>query len=108
VNSDEPHAARRKEILKKYPQIKELFGYDSSQAYMALFWITTQAILAVYLHDKPWLLLLLVAYCYGGFAGHALYLAMHELSHNLFFPKNWQNKAFGIFANLFTIFPHFS
>ena len=33
---------------------------------------------------------------------------MHEISHNLLFKKVFHNKLFGVFTNLFTIFPHFT
>jgi sphingolipid delta-4 desaturase len=50
----------------------------------------------------------LIAYCYGGFAAHALFLAMHEISHNLAFGKAIYNRFLGFFANSCTVVPHFS
>jgi len=38
----EPHKIRRKEILSKYPQVKELFGYDPNTKYQVIAWILAQ------------------------------------------------------------------
>lgn len=107
-NEGEPHKTRRMAILKKHPEIKELFGYDPNSKYIVLFWWVTQFTLAYYLRNSSWPLLLLVAYVYGGVAGHALFLAMHEISHSLFFSSLFANQIFGIFTNLATVFPHYS
>jgi len=106
--TDEPHASRRKEILAKYPQIKELYGYDPATKYIVLAWVMSQFALAYFLRDASWGLILLVAWCYGGFATQALALAMHEISHNLAFAKPLHNRLLGVFANLATVAPHFS
>jgi len=106
--TDEPHASRRKEILLKYPQIKDLYGFDYRTKYIVTFWIISQFIFAYLLRDANWWLLLTVAYAYGGFASQALALAMHEISHNLGFAKPHHNRILGIYANLGTVVPHFS
>jgi len=106
--TDEPHATRRKQILNKYPQIKELYGYDPNTKYLTFFWVISQFIIAYLIRDSSWWAIISVSYLYGAIANHALFLAMHEISHNLAFPKPWQNKVLGCFANTTTGVPHFS
>ena len=55
---------------------------------------------ATLLHDSGWLKILLVAYFFGSFLNHNLFLAIHELSHNLAFSTPVYNRWLGIFANL--------
>jgi len=75
--TDEPHASRRKEILKKYPQIKELFGYDSNIKYICLWWVITQLFLCWILREASWGSIILIAYVYGGFAFLKIVLGKH-------------------------------
>ena len=96
----EPHAARRREMLKKYPQIKELYGPCWRTKYVCTALVAAQLFTAYLLRDAPWGLLVLVAYAFGGVLNQALLLAIHELSHNLAFAKPWKNRAFGLFINL--------
>ncbi|XP_016485670.2 sphingolipid delta(4)-desaturase DES1-like isoform X1 [Nicotiana tabacum] len=121
--TDEPHASRRRQILSQYPQIKQLFGpdpfaflkypsYSSSRAEglpetaslpsrvgisgVVLLQLWT----ATFLQDASWLKILIVAYFFGSFLNHNLFLAIHELSHNLAFSTPVYNRWLGIFANL--------
>lgn len=55
---------------------------------------------ATYLNNASWLKILIVAYCFGSFLNHNLFLAIHELSHNLAFAIPAYNRWLGIFANL--------
>jgi sphingolipid delta-4 desaturase len=82
---DEPHKTRRVEILKKYPEIKKLFGYDEKFKYVCAGLVFTQIASLYYLQDKSWQFLLIAAYCFGGVVNHSLSLAVHEISHNLAF-----------------------
>ncbi|KAE8719948.1 Sphingolipid delta(4)-desaturase DES1 [Hibiscus syriacus] len=98
--TDEPHASSRRQILFQYPQIKELFGPDPfaflkiSVVVLLQLWTTT------ILHDASWLSILTIAYFFGSFLNHNLFLAIHELSHNLAFSTPIYNRWLGIFANL--------
>ncbi|THU56583.1 hypothetical protein C4D60_Mb11t18760 [Musa balbisiana] len=98
--TDEPHASRRKEILARYPQIRELFGPDPWAFLKITAAVLLQLWTATYLHDASWLRMLTVAYFFGSFLNHNLFLAIHELSHNLAFSSPSYNRWLGIFANL--------
>jgi len=106
--TDEPHASRRKEILARYPQVKELYGHDPNTKYIVTAWVVAQFGVSYLLRDSPMWIIVLVAYMFGGFSTHALVLAMHEISHNLAFEKPVYNSLLGCFANLATVVPHFS
>lgn len=98
--SSEPHAQRRREMLRKYPRIKELYGPCSRTKYVCLALVGTQLATAYALRDAPWWWILVVAYAFGGVLNQALLLAIHELSHNLAFRKPIGNRLFAIFVNL--------
>ncbi|KAM1245513.1 hypothetical protein ACFX2J_036611 [Malus domestica] len=52
------------------------------------------------LHNAGWLKMLGMAYFFGSFLNHNLFLAIHELSHNLAFSTPVYNRWLSIFANL--------
>jgi len=100
VNHPEPHKQRRKEMLEKYPQIKELYGYDPNSKYKVFLCFALQLLSCYLLADASWPVIWMVAYFWGGTINHSLMLAVHELAHELFFPLPWQNVWFGIFSSL--------
>lgn len=55
---------------------------------------------ATFLCNAGWLKILTVAYLFGSILNHNLFLAIHELSHNLAFSTPVYNRWLGIFANL--------
>jgi sphingolipid delta-4 desaturase len=96
----EPHAARRREMLERHPEITELYGPSASTKYICTALVLVQVACAYALKDASWWWILIVAYLFGGVINQALLLAIHELSHNLAFKKPWHNRAFAMFVNL--------
>lgn len=108
--TEEPHFSRRMEILKKYPQIQKLFGVDAMLKWNILGLVLLQLICAYAMRDgNSWRspLFWVVAYVVGGTCNQALFLGIHELSHNLGFKSIQMNKLFGILvANVPIGFPY--
>mmetsp|Transcript_34494 Transcript_34494/g.39901 ORF Transcript_34494/g.39901 Transcript_34494/m.39901 type:complete len:389 (-) Transcript_34494:299-1465(-) len=98
--SEEPHRSRRMEILKKYPQVQKLFGYEWKTKYMVGGTVLLQTYLSIAMRDSSWPLFLLVIYVVGATANHSIFLAIHEWSHDLGFKKPLHNKIGSVFANL--------
>ncbi|KAI5895038.1 uncharacterized protein SCHCODRAFT_02686503 [Schizophyllum commune H4-8] len=100
--TEEPHRSRRAAIMKAHPEVTKLMGYTPVTKYVVAFVVALQLSIAVYLrntHPLSWKFIL-IAYAIGGTANHNLFLAIHEITHNLAFKSIWANKSLAIFANL--------
>jgi sphingolipid delta-4 desaturase len=103
----EPHRARNRAILKAHPEIKELFGHEPLTKYVVVFLVALQCSCAYLLRDMAWSWQFFVtAYFIGATATQALFLAIHEITHNLGFKSFEDNKMFNIFANLPIALPY--
>eukprot|EP00118_Oscarella_pearsei_P026333 m.309783 g.309783 ORF g.309783 m.309783 type:complete len:327 (+) comp47775_c0_seq1:30-1010(+) len=103
--TDEPHSTRRREILKKYPHVKKLFGVDPWFKWHVAAWVFLQIGACLVIRAVPdisWLWILVAAFWFGGVINHSLTLAIHDISHNTAFGQNrfMANRLFGMFANL--------
>ncbi|KAI0985236.1 hypothetical protein GJ496_007536 [Pomphorhynchus laevis] len=81
VYTEEPHASRRKAILEKYPDIKELMKPDYRVAIQILIMAAVQVGIASIAHSFSYLGYIAVLYIVGGTLNHSLSLGMHEMSH---------------------------
>jgi len=100
--TEEPHVQRRQEILKKYPEVKKLFGYDPMVAVFVSGTVATQLVLAYLVRDAPWPILIPLTWIISGTLNHSLGGAIHEIGHNLAFGHKHPlaNRALGMLANI--------
>lgn len=96
----EPHKQRTKQILARHPEVRQLIGKNPFTIVAILFCVGSMILLSWLLKDAPWWAMLLVAYCVGAFFNHALFVLIHECSHNLLFKKKSWNYIASIIANL--------
>lgn len=105
VDGPNIHVTRRKEIIKKYPQVRDLYGnYPLSALYIVLI-VSAQIGVSYLLRDSAWWLILLVAYAVGAFCNHSLYVMIHECTHNLVFKKSIFNKLMGLVCDFPLVLP---
>lgn len=82
VGSDEPHATRRKLILSKHPEIKDLMKIDTSFKWKVLGIIFLQfSIFYLISGITNWIYLSLISYFVIGTIVQTLFLAVHEIAH---------------------------
>ena len=103
--SPEPHIKRTKEIIKKYPQIRNLMGRNPYTFLYIVGIVLFQLGIAVLLHGQSWWLVLLLAYVIGAFANHALFVLIHECTHNMVFQSRVANLWAGIICDLPNVLP---
>ena len=110
VMQDEPHASRRRQLMKEHgPEIQKLMGHEWRTKYIVVVLMAAQIASAVAMrHDALWggtWRFYAMAYLVGAPIVQALFLAVHEISHNLAFRSFTANKLFAIFANIPMVLP---
>lgn len=105
VHYPEPHNIRMKALLKKYPELKSLFGPNAGSAVVITLAVIIQILLAAWVSTQPWWILLLVAWMMGAVINHAMFVMIHEAAHNLIFTHSSANKFWSIIANFPIVFP---
>lgn len=101
----EPHIARTRAILKKYPEIKGLIGRNINTFYFIVGIVALQLGIAMWVASYPWWLALILAYAIGAFANHALFTLIHECTHNMVFANRNANLWAGILCDLPNVLP---
>ncbi|HXW71302.1 MAG TPA: fatty acid desaturase [Methylocella sp.] len=98
-----PHPLRRRAILAAHPEAARLIGQDPMTAVITLAAVAAQTLAAASLGGlglSYWWVALLAAFCFGAFANHAMFVVIHDGTHNCVFKSNTLNKWVAIIADL--------
>jgi sphingolipid delta-4 desaturase len=100
---ERPHPSRRRAILSAHPDAATLIGNDPLTAVITLAVVIGQTAIAAFfghLGFAYWWAALLMAYGVGAFANHAMFVVIHDATHNCVFANNRLNKWTAILADL--------
>ena len=102
-----PHRERAQQIRAAHPDVRGLFQRDRWSALWTVLLVALQVTtgIGLALLRAPWWTILIAAYAFGAFANHALFVLMHDYTHNLVFRKTNANRLGSIFANIAIVFP---
>jgi sphingolipid delta-4 desaturase len=98
-----PHPLRRRAILAAHPEVAALIGRDWRTAVITLCAVLGQTAIAAgfgLLGLSWWWAALIAAFCIGAFANHAMFVVIHDATHNCIFRSNSMNKWAAILADL--------
>jgi sphingolipid delta-4 desaturase len=98
-----PHPPRRRAILAAHPEAAGLIGHDRRTAAITLAVVAGQTSIAALFGDlwpAYWWAALAAAFCIGAFANHAMFVVIHDATHNCIFKSNVLNKWAAILADL--------
>lgn len=103
----EPHSVRRKKILSKYPEIKNLFKKEPKTILWVLFihFIQLYFCYMIFYYNFNWNKIPLLSFGIGAVFNHALFVLIHDITHFNVSNSERQNKLWAIFANLPQIIP---
>jgi sphingolipid delta-4 desaturase len=105
VEHPEPHLGRTKLLLTRYPELRKLFKNTPSTALHIFGLVAAQVAIAILCRHSPWWVMLIAAYGVGAFLSHALWVMIHDSTHNLIFKGSVANRMMGMVSNLPLIFP---
>jgi sphingolipid delta-4 desaturase len=107
VSYSQVHWGRKKQLMEKYPEIMKLCGPDLRSAIYTAMIVALQLTCAYYVgkYDLSWLSICVLMYTVGAIADHAMWVLIHDATHDLVFKKPVHNTAFHLFMNVPLVFP---
>jgi len=99
------HLERRRAVLEAHPRASRLQGVEPASKYVAAALVAAQLGLSMSASALPWPSFVALSYVAGATLAQALFLAIHELAHDLFFRSRAANKAFALLVNLPLLVP---
>ncbi len=99
------HIKRAREIKAKYPEVRSLMGTNPYTVFWSAGLVLLQLSIGYVLTNLSWVWVFVAAYLIGAFINHALYVIMHECTHNLVFRNPAYNKVLGIFGDFALLVP---
>ncbi|HEX6767647.1 MAG TPA: fatty acid desaturase [Polyangiaceae bacterium] len=109
VEHGDPHATRRRELLRRHPEVRALMGYDRRTALVIVAVVALELGLAWWIgRTKLWggaFTFVALAYFLGAVMNHWLAMGIHECSHNLAARSSCSNRWLAILANVPGVVP---
>ncbi|MGC8519064.1 MAG: fatty acid desaturase [Steroidobacteraceae bacterium] len=99
------HRLRGRAILAAHPEVAPLMGVNRLSALWIVGLVAVQWLAADAAAKAPWWLVIAGAWCLGAFLNHALYVLMHECTHNLVFKSPRLNKLAGLVCDFALVVP---
>src|ERR1700741_2221114 len=94
-----PHRERAKQILAAHPDVRALFARDRWSVLWTVLLVGLQVAIGIALpaFDGRWWVIVVAAYGFGAFANHALFVLIHDYTHNRVFKTANANRLGSIF-----------
>lgn len=105
TEQNEPHVLRRAQLLKNHPELKYLMKPDPFGKYICVCLVISQIYLSIISRNVTGFRYFLLLYTCGGTLTQAIFLAIHELCHNLMFRTAYWNRSFAMFCNFPILIP---
>ncbi len=106
VDTPDQHIERRKEMMKKYPnELRAIMGNSPVTAFWIILTVATQFTVAYLLREQSWPVIILVAWAFGAWLNHALYVFVHDSAHNLVFKSELANRMIGMVCDFPLVAP---
>ncbi len=104
---DEPisHVQRRREIAAKHPEVRALMTRHPMSALWIIALVGSQWLVASQAAGFEAWAFIAVAFLFGAFVNHALYVMIHECTHALVFRNQTLNRLFAIFCDFALVLP---
>ena len=96
----QPHPQRARDILSRHPEVRTLFGRNPWTVIFVVLFVGVQVTVAYLASQIGWIWVALLAYAFGAFVNHALFVLNHECAHNLILRGTVPNYLLGIFGDV--------